>query len=93
MKWYNAAGGIINVRKNSSIIIMELQTTHQKYRELILAAQASGVMKLFVRELNNILYIDGQTPSEKVKEALWKLYDQIDPGYRSGDLVLNLQSA
>jgi hypothetical protein len=71
---------------------MEAQTTHQKYHELIQAAQASGVMKLFVRELNNILYIDGQTPSEKVKEALWKLYDQIDPGYRSGDLVLNLQS-
>lgn len=73
---------------------MEASTaTHQKYRELIMTAQAAGVIRLFVRELNNILYIDGQAPSEKVKEELWKLYDKIDPGYRSGDLVLNLSYA
>ena len=72
---------------------MEANTTEQKYRELILKAQASGVMKLYVREMNNILYIDGQTPSDKVKEELWKLFHQIDPEFRSGDLVLNLKSA
>lgn len=66
---------------------------HQKYQDLILTAKASGVMKLYVRELNNILYIDGHTPTEKVKEELWKLYEKIDPGYRSGDLVLNLKIA
>jgi hypothetical protein len=71
---------------------METQTTHQNYRELIVTAESAGVMKLYIRELNNILYIDGHTPSEKVKEELWKLYNKIDPGYRSGDLVLNLKS-
>jgi prepilin-type processing-associated H-X9-DG protein len=70
---------------------MKEQTTHQKYHELILTAETSGVMKLHVRELNNILYIDGHVPSEKVKQDLWELYNKIDPGYRSGDLVLNLQ--
>jgi hypothetical protein len=70
---------------------MEVKTTHQKYHELILSAQSAGVMKLYIRELNNILYIDGQTPSEKVKEDLWNLYNKIDPDYRSGDLVLNLK--
>lgn len=69
---------------------MESPTTHQKYHQLILTAESSGVMKLHVRELNNILYIDGHVPSEKVKEDLWELYNRIDPGYQSGDLVLNL---
>lgn len=73
-------------------MIMQSQTTEQKYKELILKAEASGVMKLYVREMNNILYIDGQTPSDKVKEELWKLYYRIDPEFRSGDLVLNLKS-
>ncbi len=73
-------------------MIMEAQTTEQKYKELILKAESSGVMKLYVREMNNILYIDGQTPSDKVKEELWMLYHRIDPEFRSGDLVLNLKS-
>lgn len=72
-------------------INMEQTVTHQKYHELILTAESAGVQKLYVRELNNILYIDGHVPSEKVKEELWKLYNKIDPDYRSGDLVLNLQ--
>jgi hypothetical protein len=71
---------------------METQTIYQKYEELIVTAESAGVMKLYVRELNNILYIDGQAPSEKVKEELWNLFNKIDPGYRSGDLVLNLKS-
>jgi prepilin-type processing-associated H-X9-DG protein len=70
---------------------MEAQPTHQKYHELILTAESSGVMKLHVREFNNILYIDGHVPSEKVKQDLWEMYNKIDPNYRSGDLVLNLQ--
>ncbi len=71
---------------------MELQNIHEKYHKLIVTAESSGVMKMHVRELNNILYIDGHVPSDKVKEELWNLYHQIDPGYRSGDLVLSLHS-
>ncbi len=70
---------------------MEALTPHQKYQELILAAESSGTMKLRVRELNNILYIDGHVPSEQVKAELWDLYNKLDPDFRSGDLVLNLQ--
>jgi hypothetical protein len=86
-QWHNSC--LIQLQK----IDMQVQTTEQKYQELILKAQASGVMNLYVRELNNILYIDGQIPSDKVKEELWMLYHQIDPEFRSGDLVLNLKSA
>lgn len=61
-----------------------------KYLELINAATNSGVTQLQVREDNNVLYIDGNAPSEVVKKNLWEVYNRIDPDYRSGDLLLNL---
>jgi len=61
-----------------------------KYQQLIDAANQSGVTNLEVREQNNVLYIDGQAPSEEVKKNLWDLYNKIDPDYRAGDLVLNV---
>ena len=61
-----------------------------KYQQLIDAANQSGVTNLEVREQNNVLYIDGQAPSEEVKKKLWDLYNKIDPDYRAGDLVLNV---
>jgi len=63
-----------------------------KYQQLITAAQQSGVTELQVREQNNILYIDGTAPSGAVKDQLWNIYNQIDPDYRSGDLILNINS-
>lgn len=62
----------------------------QKYQDLIKTAQGSGIANLQVREQDNVLYIDGQAPSEEVKQQLWDHYNKIDPDYRSGDLVLNL---
>lgn len=64
-----------------------------KYQPLIAAAQAAGVYNLQVREQGNVLYIDGEAPSESVKKQLWDKYNQLDPDYRSGDLVLNLNVA
>jgi len=61
-----------------------------KYQQLIDAATKSGVTNLQVREQGNVLYIDGNAPSEEVKKNLWDLYNKIDPDYRAGDLVLNL---
>ena len=43
-----------------------------------------------MREQGNVLYIDGNAPSEQVKKSLWDLYNKIDPDYRAGDLVLNV---
>jgi hypothetical protein len=63
-----------------------------KYQPLINAAQQAGVSDLQVREQNNVLYIDGTAPSGAVKDQLWNVYNQIDPDYRSGDLVLNINS-
>lgn len=61
-----------------------------KYQELINAANASGVNNLQVREQQNVLYIDGEAPSGQVKDNLWSIYNKIDPDFRSGDLVMNI---
>ena len=66
---------------------MKLQ---QKYDQLIQTAKLSGVQNLQVREQENILYIDGQAPSQEVKQQLWDVYGKIDPNYRSADVVMNI---
>jgi len=76
----------------TAVMLTNEPTKFQKYQPLIVHAETAGVQHLHVREFNNILYIDGHTPSEEVKHELWKLFYTIDEGYRSGDLVLNLTS-
>ena len=66
---------------------MKLQ---QKYDQLIQTAKLSGVQNLQVREQENVLYIDGQAPSQEVKQQLWDVYGKIDPNYRSADVVMNI---
>lgn len=61
-----------------------------KYKQLINSAQASGVTNLQVREQNNVLYINGEAPDGKTKDALWDIYNQIDPDFRGGDLILDV---
>ena len=67
-----------------------MPTLEDKYAELITAAKASGASNLAVRTQDNVLYIDGVVPTGEAKDKLWSVYDKIDPDYRSGDLVLNL---
>lgn len=64
-----------------------------KYQELIDTAKSSGVSNLEVRTQDNILYIDGSTSDGKVKDTLWNLYNKIDPDFRSGDLILNINAS
>lgn len=61
-----------------------------KYKELVDAAAASGVTSLQVREQDNVLYIDGEAPNAQTKDALWDIYNKLDPDFRSGDLMMNL---
>lgn len=61
-----------------------------KYAELVNAANSAGVSNLQVREQDGVLYIDGTAPSEDAKQRLWDTYGRIDPDYRSGDLVMNI---
>lgn len=61
-----------------------------KYKELLDAATASGVTDLQVREQDNVLYVDGQAPTGDVKDKLWDIYGKIDPDFRAGDVVMNI---
>ena len=61
-----------------------------KYKELLDTAKTLEVNHLQVREQNNILYVDGDAPSGEVKDKLWNVYNKIDPDYRAGDLVMNV---
>ena len=64
-----------------------------KYAELVSAANAYGVSDLSVVEQNNVFYVTGTAPSETVKKQLWDIYEKIDPGMKSADLVLNISVA
>lgn len=61
-----------------------------KYQSLIDAVKAKAQGQPTVTEQDNVLYIDGTVASESDKDALWNIYNQLDPDYRAGDLRLNL---
>jgi uncharacterized protein YgiM (DUF1202 family) len=61
-----------------------------KYKALTDAAPAAGVTNLAVREQDGILYVDGTTADGATKDNLWEIYNQIDPNFSSGDLLLNV---
>ena len=61
-----------------------------KYAELISTANTSGATNLQVREQDNVLYIDGEVATGEIKDKLWNVYDKIDPDFRSGDVVMNI---
>jgi uncharacterized protein YgiM (DUF1202 family) len=64
----------------------------EKYKELIDAAKNSGVRNLQVTEQNNVLHVRGEAPTGQVKDNLWNVYNKIDPDYRAGDLVLDVDT-
>ncbi len=64
-----------------------------KYKELVETAKSGEVNNLQVREQDNVLYIDGEAPNGAVKDNLWNIYNKIDPDFRAGDLILNVNVA
>lgn len=64
-----------------------------KYKQLIDTANASGISNLQVKEEGNVLHIDGEAPTGAAKDKLWEIYGQIDPDFRAGDLIMNVDVA
>jgi Bacterial SH3 domain len=64
-----------------------------KYKPLLDAARASGITGLQVSEQDNVLHINGEAPDGGAKDQLWNIYNQIDPDFRTGDLILNVDVA
>ena len=64
-----------------------------KYKELTDLATNLGVSNLQVRDQDNVLYIGGTAKSADDKEKLWNAYGKIDPDFRAGDVVMNIEVA
>lgn len=65
----------------------------EKYKQLTDAATAAGVSNLQVTEQDNVLHIDGEAPTGEAKDKLWSIYNTIDPDFKAGDLVMNINVA
>jgi uncharacterized protein YgiM (DUF1202 family) len=65
----------------------------EKYKELIDTARNAGVRNLQVSEQNNVLHINGEAPDAQTKDTLWNIYNKIDPDFRAGDLVLDVNAS
>lgn len=62
----------------------------EKYQSLIDLANNSGLSNLNITEGEGFIKIEGSAPSAEAKKALWDKYGELDPDFRSGDLVLDV---
>jgi uncharacterized protein YgiM (DUF1202 family) len=61
-----------------------------KYAELLQTATGLGVANLAVAEKEGVLHVSGTANTTADYDALWALYDKIDPNMASGDLMMNI---
>lgn len=59
-----------------------------KYRALVDLAKLNN---LALKEENGVLKITGEVPNGIIKEEIWKIYNQLDPNFKSGEIVLNVE--
>jgi uncharacterized protein YgiM (DUF1202 family) len=61
-----------------------------KYAELLQAANTLGIANLAVAEQDGVLHVSGTAKSTSDYDSLWAIYDKVDPGMASGDLMMNV---
>ena len=61
----------------------------EKYQGILDLANENGTTYTLEGD-DSVLHINGTAPSDDAKAALWAKYDEIDPDYKSGDLILNI---
>lgn len=61
-----------------------------KYKELLDTARTLSIANLQAREQDNVLYIDGEAPTGGAKDRLWDVYGKLDPDFRAGDVIMNI---
>ena len=59
-----------------------------KYKELVDLAKENNVI---VKEESGVLKITGEVSNADIKDKMWKIYNQIDPNFKSGEVVLNVE--
>lgn len=70
-----------------------MSALQDKYKQLTDAASAAGISNLQVTEQGSVLHINGEAPTGEAKDKLWNIYNKIDPDFRAGDLVMNVDVA
>ena len=60
----------------------------EKYQPLIDLANQSNISNLNISEGEGFIKIEGSAPSAEVKQSLMDKWNEIDPEYRSGDMVV-----
>lgn len=70
-----------------------MSALQDKYKQLIDTANASGISNLNVSEQGTVLHINGDAPTGEAKDKLWDIYNKIDPDFRAGDLIMNVNVA
>ena len=66
-------------------------SVQEKYQTLLELANQNGT-SYTLSEADGVLHVDGTAPSAEAKQQLWDEYNRIDPDYRSGDLILNINA-
>ena len=66
--------------------------SQEKYQSLLELANQNGTT-YELSQNGDTLVINGTAPDESAKQQLWDEYNRIDPDYKSGDLILNIQTA
>ena len=64
-------------------------TLSDKYKTLIDLANKHHIS---VKEENGVLRINGEVTNGDIKDEMWKVYNQLDPNFKSGEIVLNVES-
>lgn len=62
----------------------------EKYATLLQAANSMGITDLSVAEKDNVLHVSGTAKNSADYDALWAMYDKLDPNMASGDLMMNI---
>ena len=68
-------------------------TLQEKYKQLTDAATGEGISNLQINEQDNVLHINGEAPTGAAKDKLWDIYNKIDPDFRAGDVLMNINVA
>ncbi len=63
-------------------------TLTDKYSALVEKAKQNNVS---VKEESGVLKITGEVPNGDIKDEMWKIYNQLDPNFKSGEIVLNVE--
>ncbi len=68
-------------------------SAQEKYQSLLELANQNGTTYELTEGDNGTLVVTGIAPSPEAKQQLWDEYERLDPEFKGGDLILNIQTA